>query len=61
MKVLVGQGSKLLIAHKGRASYLKERSIGYLDPGAASCCFFINTISSDFYTKTKDKKYVIGL
>ena len=52
------EGTKPLIAHKGRASYLKERSIGYLDPGAVSCYFLINTISSDLYTKTKDKKYV---
>jgi len=38
------EGTKALIAHKGRASYLKERSIGYLDPGAVSCYFLINAI-----------------
>jgi dihydroxyacetone kinase-like protein len=41
------EGTKPLIAHKGRASYLKERSIGHLDPGAVSCYFLINTFVSE--------------
>lgn len=31
-------------ATKGRASFLGERSIGHLDPGAASSCLLIRTI-----------------
>lgn len=33
-----------MIAKKGRASYLKERSIGHLDPGAASSYMVLKTI-----------------
>lgn len=31
-------------AHKGRASYLGERSIGHMDPGAASSALFIGAL-----------------
>lgn len=34
-----------MIAKKGRASYLKERSIGHLDPGAASSYMILETIT----------------
>ena len=37
--------TKNIIAKKGRASYLGERSIGHIDPGAASSCLMIATIS----------------
>lgn len=34
-----------MLAKKGRASYLKERSIGHLDPGAASSYMILETIT----------------
>ncbi len=34
-----------IIATKGRASYLKERSIGHLDPGACSSYLILETIT----------------
>jgi phosphoenolpyruvate---glycerone phosphotransferase subunit DhaL len=34
-----------MIAKIGRASRLGERSVGVLDPGAASCCLILETIS----------------
>jgi dihydroxyacetone kinase-like protein len=37
--------TKDILAKKGRASYLGERSIGHIDPGATSSCFIIQTIS----------------
>jgi len=37
--------TKGIIAKKGRASYLGERSIGHIDPGAASSYLLISTIS----------------
>ena len=39
------EGTKDIIAKKGRASYLGERSIGHIDPGATSSCLMISTIS----------------
>lgn len=39
------QSTKNMIAKIGRASRLGERSIGVLDPGAASCCLILETIS----------------
>ena len=33
-----------LIARKGRASYLGERSIGHQDPGATSACFLVDAL-----------------
>lgn len=35
--------TKTIIATKGRASYLKERSIGHQDPGATSSLFMLQT------------------
>lgn len=35
------EATKSLIAKKGRASFLKERSKGHLDPGAVSCYLMI--------------------
>jgi len=37
--------TKDIVAKKGRASYLGERSIGHIDPGAASSYLMISTIS----------------
>jgi dihydroxyacetone kinase-like protein len=39
------QKTKDIIAKKGRASYLGERSIGHIDPGAASSHLILATIS----------------
>lgn len=36
--------TKTIIATKGRASYLGERSIGHQDPGATSACIMLQTI-----------------
>lgn len=39
--------TKEIIATKGRASYLGERSIGHQDPGAASSALILNTIYNE--------------
>lgn len=36
--------TKDLVAKKGRASYLGERAIGHIDPGAASSAILFNTL-----------------
>lgn len=36
--------TKTVIATKGRASYLGERSIGHQDPGATSSCLMLQTL-----------------
>jgi len=36
--------TKNIVARKGRASYLGERSIGHIDPGAASSYLIVQTI-----------------
>lgn len=38
--------TKTIIATKGRASYLGERSIGHQDPGATSCYLILKTINN---------------
>ncbi|WP_125151997.1 dihydroxyacetone kinase subunit DhaL [Clostridium rectalis] len=38
------ENTKNIIAKKGRASYLGERSIGHQDPGATSSFYILNTI-----------------
>ena len=38
--------TKTIIATKGRASYVGERSIGHMDPGAASSCLLLNAIKT---------------
>ncbi|MBR0289103.1 MAG: DAK2 domain-containing protein, partial [Selenomonadaceae bacterium] len=35
--------TKTIIATKGRASYLKERSLGHQDPGATSSLYMLQT------------------
>lgn len=37
------EGTKNLVAKKGRASYLGERSAGHLDPGAVSSCYLFES------------------
>ncbi|HHW13366.1 MAG TPA: dihydroxyacetone kinase subunit L [Firmicutes bacterium] len=39
------QATVPLLARKGRASFLKERSIGHPDPGATSCYYLIRAIA----------------
>lgn len=41
------ESTKDMIATKGRASYLKERSVGHIDPGSASSYLIIKTIVND--------------
>ncbi len=36
--------TKTIIATKGRASYVGERSIGHQDPGATSFTFMMETV-----------------
>lgn len=38
--------TKDTLATKGRASYLGERSIGHIDPGAMSSCLMIETLAA---------------
>jgi len=40
--------TKTIIAKKGRASYLGERSIGHIDPGATSSFMILKTIAEKF-------------
>ncbi len=40
--------TKTIIATKGRASYLGERSIGHQDPGATSFTLLLNTIANAY-------------
>ena len=44
--------TKTIIATKGRASYLGERSIGHQDPGATSATITLEAIR-DFYLENK--------
>jgi dihydroxyacetone kinase-like protein len=34
-------GTKSMVARKGRASYLGQRSVGHIDPGAASAALLM--------------------
>jgi len=42
------EASKPLRATKGRASFLGERSIGHLDPGAQSSCLLVHAVCDVF-------------
>jgi dihydroxyacetone kinase-like protein len=44
------ESTKPMIAKKGRASFLKERSIGHLDPGAVSCFIIVSEINKTLDT-----------
>lgn len=39
------EATKPLVAHKGRASYLGERSAGHLDPGAVSSALILRALA----------------
>lgn len=38
------EATRAMVATKGRASYLRERSAGHLDPGACSSCLLVNAV-----------------
>ena len=40
--------TKDMLAKKGRASYLGERSLGHIDPGARSSQLAINAICDEY-------------
>lgn len=44
-----------LVAHKGRASYLGERSAGHLDPGAASSAILIRCLADAVTAKDEGR------
>jgi len=44
--------TKKIVARKGRASYLGERSLGHQDPGATSCYLMLKTMV-DWITENK--------
>jgi dihydroxyacetone kinase-like protein len=39
-----------MIARKGRARFLGEKSVGYIDPGAASFSMFIAALAHEIQT-----------
>lgn len=41
------ESTRPLVARRGRASYLGERSVGHLDPGAVSASLLMSTLSAD--------------
>lgn len=45
------ESTRDIIATKGRASYLKERSIGHKDPGATSMYYILDTICESVLNK----------
>ncbi len=44
------ESTRPMRATKGRASYLGERSVGHLDPGAASSCLLVKTLCQQWGT-----------
>ena len=40
--------TKTIIATKGRAAYLGERSLGHVDPGAASFAVIMKTVAESY-------------
>jgi dihydroxyacetone kinase-like protein len=42
------ESTRPLMASKGRAAFLRERSIGHLDPGAFSSCLLVNAACDAF-------------
>jgi dihydroxyacetone kinase-like protein len=40
--------TKTMVATKGRASRLGERSLGHMDPGAASAAMILAVVSQDW-------------
>ncbi|MBT7973869.1 MAG: dihydroxyacetone kinase subunit L [Candidatus Marinimicrobia bacterium] len=47
------ESTRLMRATKGRASFLGERSIGHLDPGAMTSCLLIKTICETFNSENE--------
>src|SRR2546425_11943557 len=47
------ESTRPLLATKGRASYLRERSIGHLDPGACSSSLLVHAACDAFLESTK--------
>jgi len=47
------ESTRPMLATKGRASYLKERSIGHLDPGACSSSLLVHAACDAFLESTK--------
>jgi dihydroxyacetone kinase-like protein len=41
------QATRDMIARKGRARFLGEKSVGYIDPGAASFSMFIEALAQE--------------
>jgi dihydroxyacetone kinase-like protein len=39
------EATKELLALKGRAAYLKERSVGHIDPGSVSSYYLFQTLA----------------
>ncbi|HCW52822.1 MAG TPA: dihydroxyacetone kinase subunit L [Clostridium sp.] len=48
------ESTRNIIAIKGRASYLKERSIGYKDPGATSMYYILDTVFEYILNKKEE-------
>lgn len=48
--------TKTIIAKKGRASYLGERSIGHQDPGATSCFIMLDVIIGELLKEFQEGK-----
>ncbi len=49
------EATRPLVARRGRASYLGERSAGHLDPGAASCALLIRALAET--ARGRDGRY----
>jgi dihydroxyacetone kinase-like protein len=47
------ESTKEIAAHKGRARYLGDRSIGYYDAGAKAIAVILSTIYNNYLIKTK--------
>jgi dihydroxyacetone kinase-like protein len=48
--------TKSIIATKGRASYLGERSLGHQDPGATSASIMLNALAEYCRTQPKESR-----
>jgi phosphoenolpyruvate---glycerone phosphotransferase subunit DhaL len=46
------ESTRPMLATKGRASYLRERSIGHLDPGACSSSLLVHAACDAFLEST---------
>lgn len=49
------ENTKNLVAKIGRAARLGERSKGFLDAGATSCCIILKTMATSMQTKIKNE------